>query len=189
LAWVVLGCTPEAVPAHVEPVVVDEPVVAEPESAPRRLATADCAGTTAIWSGHDPNETEGDYPITYGFETLAFRFDTGPHAGSTLEFVPAGALYFSDWRLDIFSPDCRRVLLLQDRFGPYHVVALDRLHDYLLGRAEPEAVLTGCTGCTSAAVHAEGQWVDADTLAWETGACGTTEFHRVDLPAKPKCRE
>lgn len=167
--------------ALVEPV---EPSPIEPE-----LATARCASTTAIWRGHDEREPDSNYPITYGFHSLAFRFDAGPHAGTTIDFDPKGELYFSDWQLDVFSPDCRRVLLLQDRFGPYHVVALDQLPDYLLGRAEPEAVLTGCSGCSSAAVHENSRWIDADTLEYETAACGTSEVQRVDLPGKTKCRE
>jgi hypothetical protein len=161
----------------------------EAEAMERQLATARCADTTALFRGHDARKLGEHYPVTYDVESLAFRFDAGPHAGTTIEFEPRGVLYFSDWQLDIFSPDCRRVLLLQDRFGPYHVVAIDRLPDYLLGRAEPEVVLTGCRGCSSAAVHAKARWIDADTLEYETGACGTTEHHRVDLPAKPKCRE
>jgi hypothetical protein len=183
-----LGCTEPAVPEPADPVDVVEPRV-EPVAPERELATARCATTSAIWRGEDVTEPGSNYPITYGFHTLAFRFDTGPHAGQTIDFDPKGELYFSDWQLDIFSPDCRRVLLLQDRFGPYHVVALDELPDYLLGLAEPEAILTGCTGCSSAGVHSDSRWIDADILEYETAACGTSERQRVDLRTKSKCRE
>jgi hypothetical protein len=192
-----LGCAvePELEPTasvETQPIVPEpEPPEPEPPEAPaRELARARCADTTAIWSGIDPNEAPDDhYPIEYGFHSLAFHFDAGPHAGETIAFEPRGSLFFSDWRREIFSPDCRRVALLQDRFGPYHVVEIDRLPEYLRGQAEPEAVLTWCSGCTSAAVHADARWVDADTLVYEAGACGTSETVRVDLPAKSKCRE
>jgi hypothetical protein len=204
LALGVLGCTTPPVPEQleVEPAVV-EPVVVEsravtvveplgPEEVLRQLASSRCGEVAAIWRGHDVRDPDGEFPITsveFGFETLAFRFDAGPHAGTTIDFDPSGTLFFSDWQLEVFSPDCRRVVLLQDRFGPYHVVAVDRLPDYLLGRAEPEAILTGCEGCSAAAVHADARWIDADTLEFETGACGTTETQRVDLPSKSKCPE
>lgn len=183
LALGLLGCTPEA-----EPPLVRDPM---PEAPPvQELARASCAGVSAIWRGVDPG---GEYPIEYGFESLAFHFVEGPHAGETIDFEPSGTLFFSDWRRELFSPDCRRVLLLQDRFGPYHVVGREQLPDYLLGRAAPEAILRSCTGCSSAAVHADAVWIDADTIEYEASACGTVDTLRVDLPLPPaeqaKCHE
>lgn len=177
-----LACVEEAArPASPPstPTVVRERHVDE---VPRELARARCGDLTAIWTGVDPNaDATTEFPLEYGFHSLAFHFEAGPHAGQTIAFEPRGALFHADWRRDIISPDCRRVVLLHDRFGPLEVVRVDDLPAYLRGDAPAEAVLRWCEGCSSAAVHGDARWLDADTLEYVAGACGTSETLRVDL--------
>ncbi|MCB9566161.1 MAG: hypothetical protein H6710_02915 [Myxococcales bacterium] len=120
---------------------------------------------TAEWWGHAPvyEPHESPYPIEYGIEGLWFRFADPPER---LRFRPRGTLHFSDWQTDVIAPDGRRLVLLQDRFGPYHVVAAERLRDYLRGEAEPDQVIGWETRSPGAFVPVHGpiRWIDAATI-------------------------
>lgn len=180
LAAVLLGCMARPDTAQERP-----GPVAEDEESPAdwaELAQERCAGVVAVWRGtREPPVGGVAPPLEYGFRQLVFRF-----ADDRLStFTPTGTLYFSDWQRDIFAPDCAHVVLLQDRFGPYHVVALDHLREYLAGMRGPDHVVEGCSECSSAAVHADARWLDAGTLDYELAACGSTWRARFALAQAP----
>jgi hypothetical protein len=134
---------------------------------PGALHAVACGAVTAIFSGSAP---EQDYaapppPKSFGVESLSFRFADG----SSLPFAPAGQLFFSDWRFDVFSPDCAWTALLVDRFGPYHLVRTADLRGYLEGRVKPVAVQA--PGDT-ASVHSDGLWTSAGTFEFFASCCG-----------------
>lgn len=111
--------------------------------------------------------------------TVTALWFTFPGDGKAYLFRPSGTLYFSDWRFGVFSPGGRHALLLQDRFGPYHVVATRRLRDYLRGRAAPDEVLRTEAGA-GALVHGKARWLSPDELSYE--AAGETPIpvrHRL----------
>lgn len=141
------------------------------------IHTVTSRGITAHFGGERP---PSDIPLEFGVSVLWFTF---PGDRAVYVFKPEGELFFSDWRFDIFSPDGAHVLLLQDRFGPYHVVATDRLKDYLTGRAKPDHVVTKpTTPDEPALVHSEGHWVSAKEIRFSVTCCGTSESITYRLP-------
>ncbi|HLA77365.1 MAG TPA: hypothetical protein VJU18_07290, partial [Vicinamibacteria bacterium] len=89
----------------------------------------------ANWIGEDPSEPDMDIPLHFGVAELWFEFRGTPSTpGNKVLFRPAGTLFFSDWTFDIFSPDGAVVVLLQDHYGPFHVVRARILEKYLTGR-------------------------------------------------------
>ncbi len=85
-------------------------------------------------------------------------------------FRPLGELYFSDWSFEVFSPDGKWALLLQDRFGPYHVVSTQNLRDYLEGTVPPDKVEQAFVPSGLAAlVHSNGRWVSDTEFEYQVG--------------------
>jgi hypothetical protein len=107
----------------------------------------------------------------YGVVGLRFVFEDG----SKQSFKPQGQLYFSDWRFDIASPDGANVLLLQDHYGPYHVVRVDRMGEYLKG-GEPDWEFGYKNPEGSAWVHESGRWESPTTVAYRAGLTTMSEF-------------
>jgi hypothetical protein len=143
------------------------------------LETVACeaGGVTAHWRGHTPEDGE---PAAYATEAIVFSFASD---GKERLFDPAGTLVGSDIRFDVFSPDCKHVLLLQDRFGPYHLVATARLADYLDGKGPPDKAFDSGYE-TSALVHHSAAWLSNDELEFRAG--GETDMvlrYRVGDPA------
>ena len=136
-------------------------------------------GITAHFGGENPASVL-QVPLEYGVQVLWFTFE-GDDA--VYVFKPAGELFFSDWRFDIFSPDGAHILLLQDRYGPYHVVATDRLKDYLTGRAKPDhAVAKRTSPGEPAWVHSGGYWVSPREIRFSVACCGTSDWVTYRLP-------
>ena len=118
-------------------------------------------------------------PLVFGTTRLFFTFKDSKTA---LEFNPQGELFFSDWSFDIFSPDGKWVALLQDRFGPYHVVSVAKLPDYLKGKAQPDKVVTVPRNPgEQALVHSGAKWVSASELEYQVGG-ETSETMRASVP-------
>lgn len=131
-------------------------------STPDGRVSAHFMGTRPAVDGESPP------PLEYGVESLAFTFAGDPRR---YPFRPTGQLHFSDWRFDIFSPGGNHVLLLQDRFGPYHVVATQRLRDYLLGKAGPDqevAYRPSPQGFVP--VHEQARWLSATEFEFVAGS-------------------
>ncbi|MCP3971304.1 MAG: hypothetical protein GY717_13485 [Rhodobacteraceae bacterium] len=124
------------------------------------------------------------FAATYGVRALEFSFEGDPQR---FPFRPRGTLYYSDWYFDaLYSPGSDYVLLLQDRFGPYHLVRTGNLKPYLLGEAGADFIV-GRPGSPDlpAAVHAEAHWLSPEAVQFTATCCGTTELHRhyLAIPA------
>src|SRR5579859_330498 len=132
------------------------------------IHTITVRGITAHFGGEKPQEEFVD--LRFGVEELWFTFEGDP---KQYLFRSAGQLFFSDWSFDIFSPDGAYVLLLQDHYGPYHVIASNRLKKYLMGNAKPDYVLTQVVGpMEPARVHHNGRWVTTRTIQFQVSCCG-----------------
>lgn len=178
----------ERAAAHGHGVYAAAPQLASPPMQPSPELPADIKTVTAgPVTAHFSGEKPAGGPLRYGVTGLWFSF-----AGDNrvYPFKPEGKLFFSDWRFDIFSPDGKRVLLLMDRFGPYHIVFTARLRDYLTGKSLPDDVVgqTRKPGDV-AAVHENAVWVSNQELRYTLSCCGTSEekTHRIHFFGyKPK---
>jgi len=129
-------------------------------------------GITAHFGGDKP-PVEINAPQEFGVEALWFTFEGDARS---YVFKPKGELSFGDWSFGLFSPDGAHVLLLQDHYGPYHVVATDRLKDHLIGRAKPDYVVTERGKMTDPAkVHSGGRWISATEIQFTVACCGSRE--------------
>lgn len=168
---VVVGCKKSEAPVEPKPTAVE--VKATPAKAtPTEVELAGayhavkCGDVTAVWSGSadDLKDLAVDgkpAPKTYGVSGLTFRFADGKeHA-----FTPSGSLNFDDWSFDIFSPDCSRVSLLQDRFGPFTLIATKDLSTF--ANALPVQV----EGET-ASVHGQWRWTGPESFEFVASCCG-----------------
>jgi hypothetical protein len=129
-------------------------------------------------SAHFRGERMELVPLEYGVKELHFTFagDDEPYV-----FVPEGTLYATDWTFDIYAPDGEHVLLLQDRFGPYHLVALKDLKAYLKGEAEPAHVIgKPAKEGAPAAVHSDANWLSPFELEYTVTCCGTKEKRKFN---------
>ena len=135
---------------------------------------------TAHWSGERP---EAGTPLEFGVKKLWFTF-AGDKA--VYEFKPVGELFFSDWKFDIFSPDGAYVLLLQDGFGPYHVIRTTRLKSYLQGKAKPYRSVRANDypphAGHPAKVHSFVRWVSNHSFEFTGSCCGDELCYRYHIP-------
>jgi hypothetical protein len=153
------------------------PRVDIPSTLPPELLAVRSGAITAHFGGERPPPGT---PVEYGISTLWFTFAGDTH---TYAFKPTGELYFSDWRSDVFSPDGAHVLLLQDRFGPYHVVATQRLKDFLMGSSGPDHMVTkSVPSHEPAMIHSDGHWVSSREISFVVSCCRTSEALSYRLP-------
>jgi hypothetical protein len=162
-----------------KPVTPAKPPVTKTASKFPVVVKSDAAGTVeARFEGEAP-PADLKVPLVFGCTRLTFSFKDSKTA---YEFKPQGELYFSDWTFDIFSPDGKWVLLLQDRFGPYHVVATSHLADYLEGKAKPDKVVTvPRPEGQQALVHSGAHWVSPSEIEYQVGG-ETQETKRASVP-------
>lgn len=146
-----------------------------PSFAGEEIKAVTAGGVTAHFLGEKVQGVE----LSFGVERLQFTFQGDR---KTYDFKPQGTLHFSDWRFDIFAPDSRHVLLLQDRFGPYHVVGLARLKTCLLGKAKPDHVFGNPKTENPGSVKEDGRWVSAGVIEYVAACCGTREKRQYELP-------
>lgn len=133
---------------------------------------------TAHFDGETPPE-DLKVPLVFGTSRLTFSLEGDKTA---YEFKPAGTLEFSDWSFDVFSPDGKWVLLLQDRFGPFHLVSTKNLKAYLQGKAPPDKVLGAEVAPNEAAlVHHDAKWVSAKEIEYKVGG-ETQETKKAVVP-------
>jgi hypothetical protein len=127
---------------------------------------------TAIWIGDDPN-TDPDLsgmPLEYGVHKVFFEFLNG---NEKILFKPTGELFFSDWSFNIFSQNYKYVILLQGHFGPYHIIPIENLRDYLSGKITQFETVSGQqTLDDPGAVHGEIKWLSFDTIKFRAFCCG-----------------
>jgi len=162
------------------------PVAAAPPSAelPADIKTVRAGDVTAHFGG----ERRPDAPPRFGVQVLWFSFRGD---GAVYRFKPGRRVSFWEWNLDIFSPDGKRVLLLQNRTGPYHVVRASRLRAYLRGRAKPDEIVGQIPKPSEmAAIHApafydKARWLSATRFRYVVSCCGGRDIktHRLRLAA------
>lgn len=147
--------------------------------------TAKDRSITAIWLGVDPNfENKGyDFPLTFGVTKLIFKFG---NKNRPYVFQPKGELYFDDWSFNIFSPDYRFVVLLQDHFGPYHIIPIENLRGYLAGKNVRFDIADGQTPGGSATIHGQINWISTDKMEFSAMCCGGGYMvtHKIDGKTK-----
>ena len=126
-------------------------------SSPNNMATAHWWGVVPVQKEY---ETDIPIPLEYGVRELRFTFADDPRVYT---FNPAGKLFHSDWRFNIFSPDGTHTLLLQDRFGPYHVIETKALRSYLQGKTSPVAVVEWQppSSRSHTPVHSAARWLSS----------------------------
>jgi hypothetical protein len=134
-----------------------------------------CGPVTAVFSGNpDALQQLGpDAPRSYAVESLAFRFPDGVQRG----FAPKGQLFFSDWSFELFSPDCSKVALQVDHYGPIHVVAREQLQAYLEGKSKPTVI--DAPHATEAMVVGQLTWVSNEALEFVASAGGQAQALRA----------
>lgn len=170
-----LACKKDPAPPAPPPVPAQAPKELALDGAYHAIA---CGPVTAVWSGSSASLEDlptQPAPKAFGVESLAFRFADG----STKGFTPTGQLFFSDWRFDIFTPDCSAVALQVDHYGPYHLVKLAELRGYLEGRLRPVAVQA--LNEKDAMVHSEGHWVSSERFEFTASCCGGAQVFQAAL--------
>ncbi len=113
----------------------------------------------------------------FGVREVQFRLGKAtPRA-----FVPKGRVEDTDWRFEIVSPDGGWVVLPQDHYGPYHVVATQRLGAYLSGGKADHVLHQKPTAENAGAwVHADARW-DGQAVTYKAGLTDMMDF-RFELP-------
>jgi len=123
---------------------------------------------TAVFHGY----AAGTLPLSSGTESLFFLL---PNTDEALRFRPTGTLYPSDWTFDLISPDHNHLLLLQDHYGPYHIISFAYLAQYLDGHGEPDYLVDWQFAESNAdAVLSQGRWLMNDMISFSADCCGTT---------------
>ena len=123
---------------------------------------------TAVFRGY----AAGTLPLPSGTESLSFLL---PNTDEAVRFQPMGTLYPSDWTFDLISPDHNHLLLLQDHYGPYHIISFAYLAQYLDGHGEPDYLVDWQFAESNAdAVLSQGRWLTNDMISFSANCCGTT---------------
>ena len=150
---------------------------------PHEVKTLKAHGVSAHFGGIEPQE---NLPQNSGVEALWFTFDGDPqnYGFASMTKEPGDArVFFTDWNLDVFSPDGAYVLLLQDHFGPYHVIATEKLKDYLTRRAKPDYVVTKAVDPNEPPrVHHHGHWISPRDIQFTVSCCGSSETLTYSIP-------
>lgn len=130
-----------------------------------------CSKKTASIAGAIETRTCGDVTAAWFPDRVELR--SGSDA--PVSFKPRGELFDSDRSFDIFSADCRFVALLQDHYGPYHVVPTARL------TAAPIVVTAG-----KGSVLSDQAWLPSGELEFFASCCGGVEVYRTKLGSAPE---
>lgn len=138
-----------------------------------------CGSVKATWRGvHDP--TYGD--DRWDSLTIAVDGHANRWTQDLTDFSPDART------TDLFSPDCRHLLLLTSREGPYHIIRTERMAAYLDG-AKPDYVLRGertplpdGEGMVGAGVFRGGGWLSNGTVEYTWGCCDPPVTTKFDLP-------
>lgn len=124
------------------------------------LYSQTCGAFELRFHGHKPPP---EFPLSFGVSRLSFV----DKSGESRTWDQAGELFFSDWENLVCAPDGQHLALLQDHYGPIHIVRLADLWDYLGGQP-PTHTVSGVTG-DIAHVHSELRWLNASTLVYQIG--------------------
>ena len=148
-----------------EPAQAEEPA---PEEARIVLQEVPVGPVTAIFQGEAV--PPGIRPA-FGIRDIVFRLADG----SEVPFVPAGTVEHSDWTFELGSPDGAHVLLVQDHYGPYHIVSVDNLQAYLIS-GEPDYEFGQLQPDSNAWVHEQAQWVSDAEISYVAGLTTVSEY-------------
>ena len=129
-------------------------------------------------SAHFKGTRELPAPLEHSVTALWFEFEGDERKYA---FTPTGNLHATDWSFDVFSQDGSFVLLPQDHRGPYHVVRVGHLKDYLVGARGADEIIGGARGTDTAAVHGDAQWLSDTELRYTTTRDGETLEHRHSI--------
>ena len=153
-----------------------EAIASEPApDVPVNLYRLSLEGVSAVFLGERvPTGIEA----RMGIRGIRFEFDSG----EVVPFVPRGEVYFSDWSFEIASPDGQWLLLPQDRYGPYHVIGVSRLAEYLAG-GDPDHTLQQVPDDPSygAWIHEGGTWVSDSEVEYRAGLSDRVDTYRFSL--------
>src|SRR5262245_16427783 len=147
----------------------------------RELARATCAGAgvTAVWWAA---------PVPSGIATARgfARLDLVPDRGASLTWIATerGATMAHDVPEVVFSPDCARVALLEDRHGPYVVVATADLLAHARGARVPARYLDDQVPCALGFVYSDLRWRSPTEVEYRSGG-EPFEWRRVDVTRAP----
>lgn len=131
-----------------------------------------CRGVRAVWKGEHADGYDH-------YNELVLEIDGGMRWTRDISEFDSDARGFK-----IFSPDCKRVLLLQSRLGPFHIVRVDRLAAYAAGE-QPEHVLAGewpSDGISGTGVFRRGAWASNNVVSYTWGCCEPAITTRYVLP-------
>lgn len=106
----------------------------------------------------------------YGVKRMAVLTPQGE-----LLYSPQGELFHSDWSFDIVSPDGSKVLLLQDHYGPYHVVSVRNLSAYI-ETGEPDHEFGQLQPGSNAWVHEQARWLSDGEITYVAGLTTVSEY-------------
>ncbi len=145
------------------PTPSEDSTEAPPEATWVELRRMPLGDHTVLFRGEDVPEGLNQ---AFGIREVVFLLSDGTSA----PFRPAGSVQFSDWTFDIASPDQGHVLLVQDHYGPYHLVSISNLPPYLAGTAAPDHVVHQTRPAEEGAwVHQNAHWTSATEVAYEAG--------------------
>lgn len=162
-----LSCTAERA-AAVHPTEISDPAA---------LKAVSCGDVRALWKGR---AVDGPGPIAFFVESLSFRFADGTERA----FKPTGTVEPMHLSFEIFSPDCKSVALAQDSAGPYHLVPVAALADYLDGKRAPTVIAPPAS--STAPILTEQRWLDANRFEFFASCCGGVEVFDVNVGAAQK---
>jgi hypothetical protein len=129
------------------------------------------------WFGEKPDPANTRFPVQYYANRMVFNFGSG---GGNYEVRPKGRLFHCCYHFDVFSPDWKYVVLLQDHYGPFHVVSAGALKRYLQGNAGPYRVTPGKAPKPAHVTHFK-RWVSKETFEYVASCCGESRYYQYDI--------
>jgi hypothetical protein len=153
--------------------------IAAAQSLPPELFMTRSGDVAAHFGGQRIADGAGD--LRYVATAIWFTFEGDP---KTYAVNVGEQDTFRNWdfNFDIFSPDGQHVLLLRDDFGPYHVVAVKHLKEYLKNGGKPDFEVSGLLpGEANAGVHHGAHWTSASTIEFSFSCCATERLMHFDM--------
>jgi len=83
-------------------------------------------------------------------------------------YQPSGEVFENDRDPVAYSPDCKWVLMLQDHYGPYHLLEV---------AGSAKAII----GIDGGSVHSDARWISATELEFFASCCGGVEVYRASV--------
>ena len=124
--------------------------------------------------------------IPFGVHRLEFTFAGDPER---YPFHTDGVIAFDDWNTRIISPSGDWVVLLKGEHGPFVVVSVKKLKDYLKGSTRPEATVSAADfrnlpNSGNAYDYRFDQWTSYDGFLFSAVCCGKELQFDYQIPDK-----